>query len=116
MSQARIEAPNNTQIPNIIFDYWMNLLTGAEYKVLMCICRKTFGWPKAIKSVSLLQIQEMTSLSRSTIIKSIDTLIEFLLVTKIESGLDELNSYEINVKELTRLASATLSSDDEVTK
>lgn len=36
--------PNSTQVPNIIIDRYMKQLTGTEFRVLMIIVRKTFGW------------------------------------------------------------------------
>ena len=101
-----ISAPNFTAIPNIILDYWMFILTGAEFKILLCICRKTFGWHKARDRISIRQIEKMTSLSRPSIVKCIEKLIEYSLVTKIKSkdeydGSDAPNQYEINVFEVS---------------
>ncbi len=93
--------PNYTQIPNEIFDYWMEKLTPAEFKVLLCICRKTFGWQKRYDCISLKQITSLTGLSKMGIIKNIDRLMELGLITKIKSkssdGDDAPNVYEINV-------------------
>lgn len=97
----RIPAPNYTQIPNVVFDYWMNVLSPAEFKVLLCICRKTFGWWKNTDKISLKQIESMTGLSRKGIITCIDSLIEKHLVvktkSKTEDGDDAPNRFAINV-------------------
>lgn len=98
----QIFAPNYTQIPNVIFDYWMNKLTPAEFKVLLCICRKTFGFHKQTDAISLKQIMEMTGLSsRSSLIKTLTSLEEHGLINKIKSMTEEgdpaPNRYEINV-------------------
>lgn len=99
---AGIHAPNYTQIPNIIFDYWMNVLTPGEFKVLLCICRKTFGWNKASDQISAKQIVEMTGLSKHGIKKTLEKLIEHGLVNKFKSktdwGDDAPNEYSINVE------------------
>jgi phage replication O-like protein O len=92
---------NYTSIPNVIFDYWMEVLTPAEFKVLLCICRKTFGWHKYEDKISLKQIEKLTNLSRKGIIKCISKLVEFQLVIKIstltESGDNAINLYSIDV-------------------
>lgn len=97
----RIDAPNGTFTPNAILDYWMARTTPAEFKVLMCIVRKTFGWHKKRDAISLKQIAQLTNLSLKGIRKNIDSLIAKGLVTKIKSktcdGDDAPNQYEINV-------------------
>jgi phage replication O-like protein O len=97
-----IESPNFTQIPNVIFDYWLQVLTPAEFKVLLCICRKTFGWHKIKDKISLTQIEKLTGLCRSSIVKNVEKLIEYDLVIKHKSkdefdGSDAPNQYEIHV-------------------
>jgi phage replication O-like protein O len=92
--------PNTASIPNILFDYWMAKLSPGEFKVLMAIARKTYGWHKQKDRISLRQLTEMTGLHKSGVIKATESLIEVGLVTKIKSkgeyG-DEPNQYEINV-------------------
>ena len=93
--------PNTSPIPNILFDYWMHILSPAEFKVLMCIARKTYGWHKNYDRISISQIEKMTNLSRKGITKNIECLIAHGLVNKIKSktsdGDDAPNQYEINV-------------------
>lgn len=97
----RIEAPNYTQIPNVIFDYWMDKLTPAEFKVLLCICRKTFGFHKSVDRISLKQIEKMTGLSRKGITSNLITLMDHDLITKHQSKAEDgdfsPNRYEIHV-------------------
>lgn len=94
--------PNTVGVPNIIFDYWMAQLTDGEFKVLMAIARKTYGWHKQRDMISLKQIEEMTNLSRRGIIKIIDSLVERKIViktkSKTEDGDDAPNVYEINTE------------------
>lgn len=93
--------PNTSAIPNILFDYWMFRLTPAEFKVLLCIARKTYGWHKDVDKISITQIEKMTGLSRKGITTNLESLIEVGLVLKIKSksaeGDDAPNQYEINV-------------------
>jgi hypothetical protein len=37
----------------ILFDYWMPRLTDGQFKVLMAIARKTYGWHKKKDAISL---------------------------------------------------------------
>lgn len=69
-----LEAPNYTQIPNVVFDHWMPILSPITFKVFLLICRKTFGWHKGSDRVSLNQLMEMTGLSKPTILKGIEEL------------------------------------------
>lgn len=96
---------NSTQIPNIIFDYWMAILTPGEFKVLLCICRKTYGWHKARDSISLSQIVKMTGLSRKGVQKIIPALEAHGLIqkdhSKAEEGDSNPNWYEIHLEELS---------------
>ena len=58
-NQARIPAPNYTQIPNAIFELMADKsagLTEKELKVLLAIARKTFGWHKKRDNISLTQL------------------------------------------------------------
>jgi phage replication O-like protein O len=77
----KIKKPAYTQVPNIIFDDIMKELTGAQTKILMCICRKTFGWQKEKDKISISQISEMTGLKKTCIIDSIKVLGKLDLVS-----------------------------------
>lgn len=98
---THVTAPNYTQIPNVIFDHWMNLLSPAEFKVLLCICRKTFGWFKDSDLISLKQIEKMTGLVKSGICQNIEKLESLGLVKKIKNktsdGDDAPNRYAVVV-------------------
>lgn len=86
--------PNSTQIPNVVLDYWMADLSGAEFKVLMYIARRTYGFGKASDRISLTQISEGikkrdgsildqgTGLSRASVIRAIQVLISKGLLIK----------------------------------
>ena len=99
----KITAPNTTHIPNVIFDYWMSRLSPGEFKILMCICRKTFGWQKESDKISRSQIVEMTGLSREGVRKSLSILEDYGLILKTEQfntqGDNDPNLYEILVED-----------------
>lgn len=106
---SKIYAPNYTQTPNVIFDYWMKILSPAEYKVISFICRKTFGYHKIRDKISFNQIVNATGLCRRTVIYAIQTLIDHGLIKK-EVSQDETDKNEINIYEIV------LASDSESAK
>ncbi len=48
--------PNVTQTPDILLDHWMAELSGAEFKVLMYLVRRTYGFRKPSDTVALSQL------------------------------------------------------------
>ena len=95
------QPPNYTQIPNEVFDVWMHRLTPAEFKVLLCICRKTFGFHKSEDKISFNQLASITGLHKRGIQNNIKSLIEHGLIIKInsktKSGDFDSCKYKINV-------------------
>lgn len=81
-----IPTPNYCQIPNIVLDEWMLKLGHAEFKILMFICRKTFGWHKLSDRISLSQIQKATGFVKNHITKAIKSLCEKGLLRKLKTG------------------------------
>jgi phage replication O-like protein O len=106
-----IIAPNYTQIPNVIFDYWMHELTHTEFKVLMVICRKTFGWHKDEDPISKTQIVKLTGASKRAVDNAIENLKKNNLIeiikTKTSFGDSDANRYKILVNEIM-FGSATI--------
>jgi hypothetical protein len=49
--------PHFTQTPDVCFDFWMPLLTGAEWKVVSYVIRKTYGWGKVADAIPCSQIR-----------------------------------------------------------
>jgi hypothetical protein len=43
--------PNYTQIPDQVFDELLPILSGNEIKILMYICRRTFGFKKGTDNI-----------------------------------------------------------------
>lgn len=80
--------PNSTQIPDIILDHWMAELSDAEFRVLLYVARRTFGFGKDSDNISLTQLtsgirrrdgsplDRGTGLSRSGVKKACKGLIE----------------------------------------
>ncbi|MDQ2805813.1 MAG: replication protein [Chloroflexota bacterium] len=53
---AGFDAPRYTPVPDDVFDLWLPHLSGAELKVLLYICRRTFGFKKEADSISFAQL------------------------------------------------------------
>ncbi|MDX2165695.1 MAG: replication protein [Deltaproteobacteria bacterium] len=56
MDFAGFERPSFTQVPDEIFDVLMPDLSGAELKVLLYICRRTFGFGRSAAKITLDQL------------------------------------------------------------
>lgn len=99
----KIPQPNFTQIPNIIFDFWMKELDHSSSLVLFFLCRKTFGWQKIKDCLSLRQIQEGVQMSKQTVVNSLKILESHGLIKKQmhinHLGDQNPNSYELIVDE-----------------
>jgi chemotaxis protein histidine kinase CheA len=75
--------PNYTPVPDQVFDELLTVLTGAELKVLLYICRRTFGFKKESDNISLNQmlnglvkkdgtrLDNGTGLSKPTLLKAL---------------------------------------------
>lgn len=60
--------PNTTQIPNVILDRWLPHLSGSELKVVMYVCRRTYGFGKEQDSISLSQMADGITKKDGTIL------------------------------------------------
>jgi phage replication O-like protein O len=111
-NQARIAAPNYTQIPNAIFDLMADKsagLTEKELKVLLAIARKTFGWHKKRDKISLSQLEQMTSMSRPSIVAGLEAAINRGIVRRTPDVNDNRGGvfYELIVEDMDQSAQLT---------
>ena len=111
---SRLLIPNSTQIPDVILDHWMAELSGAEFKVLLYIARRTYGFGKDADSISLSQIAQGitrkdgtvldrgTGVSRASVAQALNTLEELGVIIRqtnlSESGRELENTYSINLR------------------
>jgi phage replication O-like protein O len=101
MTTPSIQAPNYTQIPNVIFDHWMAILSPGAFKVLICMCRKIFGWHKTSDTISKNQIIKVTGLSKNSVQSAIEELENHGLVLKFQHQNEyghQPNTYALNVE------------------
>lgn len=104
-NQARIPAPNYTQVPNAIFELMADKdagLTEKELKVLLAIARKTFGWHKKRDKISLTQLEELTSMSRASVVAGIKASIKRGIVRQTPDKNDKRGGvfYELIVEDI----------------
>lgn len=111
---ARSLIPNSTQVPDVLIDHWMAELSGTEFKVLLYIARRTYGFGKDRDSISLSQLTDGvtkrdgtvldrgTGASRSSVARSLKELEGRGLIVRTtnmsDSGREfEENTYSINL-------------------
>lgn len=104
--------PNATQVPNPIFDELLPVLSFSEFKVLMYLCRKTFGYNKIEGDyISLSQIMngtkkrdgdvqdKGTGLGKTAIVQAISNLEKYNLVEVTRKnngdGTKHINRYRV---------------------
>jgi replication protein O len=106
--------PTTTPVPDEVFDVLMPQLSGAELKVLLYICRRTFGFKKESDSISLSQIahgiitragrvlDRGTGLSKRHVINALKVLEKKNIITVTrtvdEAGLNSVNTYSLNIR------------------
>jgi phage replication O-like protein O len=108
------QSPNTTPVPDELFDELMYDLTGAELKVLLYICRRTFGFKKESDNISLSQLingiktrdgkvlDRGTGLSKDSVSRVVKSLEEKGIIVRnrrqsVERGY-EATTYFLNIK------------------
>ena len=108
-------SPNTTPIPDEVFDELLADLSSAELKVLLYICRRTFGFKKESDTISLNQIAEGittrdgrvidkgTGLSKRHVQRALKRLEEQQIVEVRrdigDDGVNEVNTYSLHFQE-----------------
>src|SRR5690242_7678760 len=88
-----------TQVPNLLFDNYLPVLTGAELKLLLVIIRQTYGWVdkrtghrKHKDRLCMRQFEAKTGLCKRVITKSIQTLVTRGLINVYDPAGNSLDS------------------------
>lgn len=68
------ESPNYTQVPNVVIDELMAKLTPAEFKCMINIIHKTFGFHRREAPISINEFQSKCNLSRQGVINTVKSL------------------------------------------
>ena len=93
---SKLLIPNSFQTPNIIVDEILPYLKGTEFKVLMYLIRKTFGWQKYEDRISLTQFEKGTLISRQHIIAALKVLRDYEIVTREKTTKGDI--YKLNLE------------------
>lgn len=99
-----VEKPNYTQIPNSVLD-GLAQMKEAEARVVMALCRRTFGWHKRSDRVSLTQLQELTGMSRQGVIQGIEAALEHKWIKRVQHG--QAFTYTVLVNEVDQSTKLT---------
>jgi len=67
--------PNSFQLPNIFVDEGVKNLSPTACVLYVVIVRKTRGWQKNKDAISLTQFEQITGMSRKTVIRGLDELV-----------------------------------------
>ena len=90
MASPQLE-DGHTRIANELLERIMGLpISGGEFRVMLSVVRRTYGWGKTGDRISLTQFQKMTGLGRPAVCKSIKKLVSFRILLKV------LSHYKIN--------------------
>ncbi len=116
------DGPTYTQVPDAIFDVLMAVQSGSEFKVLLYIVRRTFGFKKLEDDISLNQIiggiktkdgrmlDRGTGLSRDSVTKAIRSLEEKGIIVRgrrfSEEKGDQPTTYALRFKQGVELYSS----------
>lgn len=61
-----ISQPNYTQVPDNLLDHAIAHMSGNEFKIVMYICRRTYGWKQPAAKISLQQLMVGTGPDEGT--------------------------------------------------
>ena len=78
----------------MLFDEVMPVVSHAEFKVVMAVVRKTFGWNKGQDRISLSQLVKATGVSMRKVIDSVRSLAWIINTHKLANGTTE---YSLNI-------------------
>jgi phage replication O-like protein O len=80
-----VSPPNFTSVPNEILDTMADM-EESELRVVLGICRKTFGWHKVRDRLSLTQLEKLTGLSRTAVHAGITAAMTRRIVERVRCG------------------------------
>lgn len=78
--------PSFTPGPNIFYDELFKTLKEGELRIVLVLVRQTYGWHKAADRISLSQLAEKSGMERSSVCKSLNSLIAKGIVIKHKFG------------------------------
>lgn len=107
--------PNSCQVPNVIFDEIMPKISHAEFKVLMAVVRKTYGWGKDSDRISISQLVKMTGVSNRKVIDASESLSWILKTHKMANRATEFSiDIDADTGKINLATSAASSQDSNI--
>jgi hypothetical protein len=98
LTRSSVLLPNSYQAPNFLVDDLLRHLTGPQAKVLMVLCRKTFGYQKLTDHISLSQFEEIAGTSRSSTHEALDEFVRVGLLLKVPNSGHKGTSWSLNLE------------------
>ncbi len=98
MSKTSELIPNSFQVPNLLVDRLLPFLSGPQAKILLLVCRKTFGWGKRVDLISFGQFQNEAGVSRSSTYETLETFVRSGLLLKASHGPRQINGWSLNLE------------------
>lgn len=80
-SYAGLYRPNYTMVPNQVLDELVPRLTEAETKVVLILCRASFGYQTSNAVLSLSDLAARTGLHRRSIMRAVASLEAYGIIT-----------------------------------
>jgi hypothetical protein len=90
--------PNSFQVPNLIVDRLLPHLSGPQAKLLLVVCRKTFGWRKSVDLISFGQFEAEAGISRSSTYEALEAFVRSGLLLKTDHGPRQINGWSLNLE------------------
>ena len=97
MSKSSELVPNSFQVPNLLVDRLLPFLSGPQVKVLLLVCRKTFGWGKRVDLISFGQFEAEAGISRSSTYETLEAFVRSGLLLKTARGPRQVNGWSLNL-------------------
>jgi Bacteriophage replication protein O len=98
LSKSSELIPNSFQVPNLLVDRLLPFLSGPQAKILLLVCRKTFGWGKRVDLISFGQFQTEAGVSRSSTYETLETFVRSGLLLKASHGPRQINGWSLNLE------------------
>ena len=86
-----------TKVNNDFIDYAMATVAPSAVAVYLVILRHTAGWSKETDTISLTQFSRYTGMTRNTVSKSIQQLIDARLITRSHKVINGSDAYEYGI-------------------
>ena len=90
--------PNSFQVPNLLVDKLLPFLSGPQVKILLLVCRKTFGWGKRVDLISFSQFETQAGVSRSSTYQALEIFVRSGLLLKVSHGPRQINGWRLNLE------------------